>query len=288
MTHKKKFIEVNGYRMAYVESGAGDPIVFLHGNPTSSFLWRNIIPHCESLGRCIAPDLIGMGDSDKLNNSGPNSYSVKEHADFLEGLLEQLGVQKNVVLVIHDWGSALGADWARRHPEAVQGIAILEAIIPYTLSWQDMGDQNVQAFFRALRSSEGESMILEDNLWIEQNLPSQISRHLSEEEMSEYRRPFIEPGEGRRSMLTLARSVPIDGEPADVSTLLELAHVWLSSTSFPKLLLDGGESLMQETIRTWKNASRVDSIPGKHFLQEDSPHEIGESIAEWISQKIRT
>ena len=287
MRYEKRYETVNGKRMAYVESGTGDPIVFLHGNPTSSYLWRNVIPYCEGSGRCIAPDLIGMGDSEKLENSGPHTYQLKEHALYLAKLLEQLGVTGAVVLVIHDWGSALGVDWARRHSEAVDGIAVIDALVPYTLTWSQMGDRGVQDFFRALRGEAGERMILEDNLWIEQNMPNQIVRKLTVQEMEEYRRPFRTPGEGRRPMLTLARSVPIDGEPRDVSEMLKPAFDWLETTRFPKLLIDNGESLLEQTARTWTNFSQVSNVPGRHFLQEDSPDIIGAALAEWLADMGR-
>jgi haloalkane dehalogenase len=195
---EKKFAQVKGRRMAYVETGQldGDPIVFLHGNPTSSYLWRNIIPYATGLGRCIAPDLIGMGDSDKLPDSGPDSYRFVEHREYLSGLLDAIGVNDNVTLVIHDWGSALGFDWANQHRDAVKGIAYMEAIVQ-SRTWDDFPERARPAF-EGFRSPAGEKMVLEDNFFVERMLPGSILRDLTDEEMAEYRRPFTQAGEDRR------------------------------------------------------------------------------------------
>ncbi len=280
----KKTAEVLGKRMAYVEAGSGDPIVFLHGNPTSSYLWRNVIPHVVDLGRCIAPDLIGMGDSDKLEPSGPGRYRFVEHRRFLDALLEALGVGDRVTLVVHDWGSALGFDWARRHPEAVRGIAYMEAIV-MPLRW-DMWPRAARPIFEALRSPAGEKMILEENAFVEQVLPMSVLRELTEEEMQAYRRPFAEPGEGRRPTLTWPREIPIEGEPADVVSIVEEYGRWLAASPVPKLLIKGdpgailrGEQL--EFCRKWPNQTEV-TVRGIHFLQEDSPDEIGRAIRRWL------
>lgn len=200
MPYKKKNLPVNGYNMSYVDEGEGDPIVFLHGNPTSSYLWRNIIPHCKKPGRCIAPDLIGMGDSDKLSPSGPERYRFVEHREFLDGLLAALGIERNVTLVVHDWGSALGFDWARRHQEAVKGIAYMEAVVR-PLAW-DEWPTAVKPVIQGIRSPAVEKMVLEDNVFIKQVLPGAIMRKLSETEMAHYRAPFTNPGEDRRPTLT--------------------------------------------------------------------------------------
>jgi haloalkane dehalogenase len=212
--YPKQYREVLGARMAYVDVGSGDPIVFLHGNPTSSYLWRNVIPHCEKLGRCIAPDLIGMGDSAKLTPSGPDRYRFVEHRKYLDALLDALGVRERVTLVIHDWGSALGFDWANRHRDAVRGIAYMEAVV-MPATWADW-PKAAKPVFQGFRSPAGEQMVLEQNVFIEQVLPTSILRPLSDAEMNVYRRPFTEPGESRRPMLTWPRQIPIEGEPADV------------------------------------------------------------------------
>jgi haloalkane dehalogenase len=285
----KQFVEVNGRRMAYVDVGSGDPIVFLHGNPTSSYLWRNVIPHLEGLGRCIAPDLIGMGDSDKLPDSGPNSYRFVEHRAYLDGLLEALGVTQNVTLVVHDWGSGLGFDWANRHREAVRGIAYMEAIVR-PITWESW-PKAVKPIFQAFRSPAGESMVLEQNVFVEQVLPGAIARKLSAEEMDEYRRPYLEPGESRRPTLTWPRQIPIDGEPKEVHDIAAAYSAWLAESDLPKLFInaDPGAILrgpQREFCRSWPNQTEV-TVQGIHFVQEDSPHEIGTAIAEWLGLRVK-
>lgn len=281
--YQKKAMTVCGRQMAYVDEGQGAPIVFLHGNPTSSYIWRNIIPHVQGLGRVIAPDLIGMGDSDKLPDSGPGSYTFVEHRRYLDALLETLGVRTQVTLVVHDWGAALGFDWARRHPEAVKGIAYMEAIVkPYT--WSEYPEV-ARKTFQALRSPAGEQMVLEQNSFIEFNLPRTILRALTEEEINHYRRPFNEPGEGRRPMLSWARQLPVDGEPADVTAIVTAYGEWLARSDVPKLYIQADPGLLQPSqhafCRTWPAQSHV-IVRGLHNPQEDSPDEIGQTIAGWL------
>ncbi|MBV8714560.1 MAG: haloalkane dehalogenase [Chloroflexi bacterium] len=283
-TLPKQYQDVLGRRMAYVERGAGDPIVLLHGNPTSSYLWRNIIPYLEGLGRCIAPDLIGMGDSDKLPNSGPTSYSFVEHRRYLGALLDQLGVRERVTFVIHDWGSALGFDWAYRHQTAVKAIAYMEALVR-PLSWADLGE--ARPMFEMLRSPAGDAMILEQNVFVEQAVPGSILRRLDDAEMAEYRRPYLEPGESRRPTLTWPRQIPLDGEPADVHTIVQDYSTWLSQSPIPKLFVKGepGAILSKgpfvDFCRSWPNQKEV-SVPGIHYLQEDSSDAIGQFISDWL------
>ena len=282
----KKFVEILGRKMAYVDVGAGDPIVFLHGNPTSSYVWRNVIPHCIGLGRCLAPDLIGMGDSDKLPDSGPNSYTLLEHRWYLDAWFEKLGLTKNVTLVVHDWGSALGFDWARRHPGAVKGIAYMEAIV-MPLRWDSMPVPAVGAF-KAFRSPDGEKIVLEDNVFVEGVVPSAIFRALNEEEMAEYRRPFAAPGEGRRPTLTFPRQLPIEGEPAVVTEIVKGYGAWLGQTNTPKLFINAlpGMAMNDEHrafCRNWPNQIEV-TVSGLHYIQEDSPNEIGRAIVAWYSR----
>ena len=275
-----------GHEMAYVEVGEGDPIVLLHGNPTSSYLWRNVIPHLRPLGRCIAPDLMGMGDSDKLPNSGPGSYRFVEQREYLDALLEALNVRKRVTLVIHDWGSALGFDWANRHGDAVKGIAYMEAIVR-PQGWDHWDVMNMRPFLEALRSEAGEKMVLQENFFIEKILPGAVLRTLSTEEMTEYRRPFAEPGEGRRPTLTWPREIPIEGDPADTTAIVGAYADWLATSDVPKLflkaepgaLLGGGANL--DTVRKWPAQIEV-TVKGVHFIQEDSPDEIGHAIADWM------
>ncbi|MAB13877.1 haloalkane dehalogenase [Parvibaculum sp.] len=283
--HPKKSVTVHGKTMRYVEMGDGDPIVFLHGNPTSSYLWRNVMPHLKGQGRCIAPDLIGMGDSDKLEESGPESYRFVDHRKYLDGILEALGVTENVTLVIHDWGSALGFDWANRHREAMKGIAYMEAIVR-PMRW-DEWNPDARPIFEAFRSPAGEEMILEKNLFIERVLPGSVLRGLSEAEMAVYRRPFAEAGESRRPTLTWPRQIPLDGEPADVADIVSDYAAWMAENDLPKLFVNAepGAILIgaqREFCRGWKNQTEV-TVKGSHFIQEDSPHEIGEAIASFVS-----
>ena len=281
--YQKKRQVVLGQEMAYVEVGSGDPIVFLHGNPTSSYLWRNIIPYVQEPGRCIAPDLIGMGDSDKLPNSGPNSYTFVEHRRYLDALLEALDVRERVTFVVHDWGSALGFDWAYRHPDAVRGIAYMEAIVK-SRAWGELPEPG-RSIFQALRTPAGEQMILEQNSFIEFNLPNTILRQLTEEEMAHYRRPFLEPGEGRRPMLSWARQLPFEGDPAEVTEIVTTYGAWLSSSSIPKLFIQSDPGTMPpshlEFCHSWPAQSEI-IVRGRHYPQEDSPDEVGSALAAWL------
>jgi haloalkane dehalogenase len=260
--------------------------VLLHGNPTSSYLWRNIIPYLQGLGRCIAPDLIGMGDSAKLPSSGPTSYTFVEHRHYLDGLLEKLGVSERVTLVIHDWGSALGFDWANRHGDSVRGVAYMEALVqPFT--WVEV-PPDFRPFFQAARSPAGEQIVLEENSIVEQFLRGQVLRTLDDEEIMEYRRPFAEPGDGRRPILSWVRQVPIDGQPADVVEIVRSYADWLPQSSVPKLFVKGepgailaNGSAPLEFCRGWPAQSEV-TVRGAHFLQEDSPDEIGRAVGDWL------
>jgi haloalkane dehalogenase len=285
----KRRLDVRGHTLAYVEAGQGDPIVFLHGNPTSSYLWRNIVPHVEPLGRCIAPDLLGMGDSAKLASPDPARYGLLEQRAHLDALLDVLEVRRNVTLVLHDWGSVLGFDWANRHRDAVAGIAYMEAVVR-PVGWDDLSEAAVP-MFEALRSPAGEQLILAENMYVEQALPQMVLRRLSDEEMEAYRAPFRTPGESRRAMLTLCREVPVDGHPKAVWDIEAAYADWLPTTSFPKLFVNAepGAFLVgakRECCRTWRNQTEV-TVPGLHFLQEDSPHEIGAAIAAWLRQCAR-
>lgn len=280
----KKTATIRGRTMAWAEIGTGDPIVFLHGNPTSSYLWRNVMPHLENLGRCIAPDLIGMGDSDKLENPGPDSYRFVEHRDYLDDLLAHIGVTENVTLVIHDWGSALGFDWANRHRDAVFGIAYMEGIVR-PIAWDDWPEQS-RPVFDGLRSPAGEKLVLEKNTFVERILPGSIIRDLADHEMAEYRRPFDTPGEDRRPTLTWPRQIPIEGEPADVVDIVQSYADWMNASDIPKLFINAepGAILVgdqREFCRGWPNQTEV-TVPGIHFIQEDAPDEIGIAIADWL------
>ena len=280
----KKGAQVLDHNMAYVEAGEGDPIVLLHGNPTSSYLWRGIIPHLTGLGRCIAPDLIGMGDSDKLEDSGPRRYRFVEHRRYLDAFLEAVGVNDKVTFVVHDWGSALGFDWANRNRHAVKGLAYMEAIVQ-PLTWTQWPEAALQ-IFQGFRSINGESMILTHNLFIERVLPGSIKRKLTDEEMAEYRRPFLEPGGGRRPTLTWPREIPIEGKPEDVTEIVGNYAIWLRQSAIPKLFVNANPGAIlvgeqREFCRTWPNQTEV-TVPGIHFVQEDAPDEIGQAIADWL------
>ena len=282
----KQRVSVHGLEMAYVETGAGAPILFLHGNPTSSYLWRNIMPHLAERGRCIAPDLIGMGDSAKLPKPAVFSYTYAQHRRYLDAFIDAVVPEGAVTLVIHDWGSALGFDWARRHPDRVAGIAYMEAVVA-PLEWSDW-PENFRAVFESLRSPAGEAMVLEQNLFVEQLLPSAVQRKLRDEEMDVYREPYTEAGEARRPTLTWPRQIPLSGEPADVVESVEANAAFMAGAAFPKLFInaDPGAILVgkpREFCRTWPNQKEI-TLPGIHFLQEDCPHEIGRAIREWLDE----
>ena len=285
--YQKQYKIIHGKKMAYIDVGEGDPIVFLHGNPTSSYLWRNVMPHLEGKGRLIAPDLIGMGDSQKLDNSGSDSYTYIEHRKYLFALFEVLGVNKDVTLVIHDWGSGLGFHWAHQNPDAVKGIAFMEAVVGPIPSW-DVLPETSRQMFQALRSPAGEEMVLQNNFFVESILPGAIIRTLSDKEMAEYRRPFLKQGEYRRPTLTWPRQIPIAGEPADVVQIVGEYARWLATTDTPKLWINAEPGALnvgstRDFIRSWPNLTEV-TVKGIHFIQEDSPDEIGKAVAEWLPE----
>jgi haloalkane dehalogenase len=280
---QKKSESINGLSMTYVDVGTGDPIVFLHGNPTSSFLWRRIIPHLSNRYRCVAPDLIGMGDSEKLPESGPTSYRFVEHREYLDALLDSLDLGDRVTLVVHDWGSALGFDWASRNRDRVAGIAYMEAIVQ-PASWSSW-PADAREIFKAMRGTAGEMIVLEKNVFVDKILPASVLRELSEEETAQYQRPYTEPGESRRPTLTWPREIPIDGDPSDVHEIVSSYSAWMAENEIPKLFInaDPGSILRGEPrqfCRTWRNQVEV-TVRGLHFIQEDSPDEIGTAIREW-------
>ena len=282
----KQYIEVLGSRIAYSTLGTGDPIVFQHGNPTSSYLWRNVMPHVASCGRCIAIDLIGMGDSAKLAPSGPDRYTLAEHQRFFDGALQALGVERDVTLVLHDWGSALGFDWARRHADSLKGIAYMEAIVR-PVTWDEwLRPDAGRRVFEAFRSPAGEEMVLQKNVFVERVLPGSVLRKLTDEEMNVYRRPFVTPGESRRPTLTWPRQIPISGAPADTVAVVQRYADWLTTSRVPKLFVNAepGAILVgaqREFCRRFPNQREV-TVKGSHFIQEDSPDEIGHAIREWL------
>jgi len=282
---KKKFIKINNKKMAYAEMGVGDPIIFQHGNPTSSYLWRNIMPHLKDMGRCIAVDLIGMGDSEKLENSNANSYLYEEQRDYLFGVWSKLGIKDNVTMILHDWGSVLGFDWAYQNPDSMKGIAYMEAIVK-PITWSDW-PEGARRIFKGFRSESGESLILEKNMFIEAILPNSIIRKLNTDEMEMYRKPYSKQGEDRRPMLSWPREIPIEGSPENVVKIVSKYSEWLKKSSLKKLFInaDPGSILVgkqREFCRTWDNQEEV-TVKGRHFLQEDSPNEIGVAIKNWMS-----
>jgi haloalkane dehalogenase len=278
--HERHRIALLETEISYLDTGAGEPVVFLHGNPTSSYLWRNVIPHVEGLGRCLAPDLVGMGDS----GADPDcSYRFVDHARYLDAWFDALGLT-NVTLVVHDWGSALGFYWAHRHPERVRGIAYMEAVVR-PLTWEDWRDES-RRIFRDLRSEAGEEMVLEKNFFVEGVLPSAVLRDLTEEEMDVYRRPYLEPGESRRPTLAWPRELPINGEPEDVVSIVDDYSRWLARSDVPKLFVNAEPGAIltgsqREFCRAWPNQEEV-TVRGAHYVQEDSPHEIGEAVAAFV------
>ena len=284
MSYEKKFVSVKGKQIAYVEEGSGDPIVLLHGNPTSSFLWRNVIPELVESGRVIVPDLIGQGDSEKLPaNEGPERYTLEVAYSYVDGLLESIGANQNVTLVIHDWGTGVGFLWAMRHPAAVKGVAYMEGIVK-PVSWSDWPESAV-GIFKGFRSDKGEDLILNRNMFIEGVLPSSVIRPLSNTEMDAYRAPHLETDD-RQPLLNWPRQIPIEGEPEDVVALVNEYGAFMAASDMPKLFInaDPGSILVgaqREFCRSWPNQQEV-TVKGLHFIQEDSPVEIGQAVANWL------
>lgn len=282
---KKKTVRVLGSTMAYVEFGTGDPIVLLHGNPTSSYVWRKVIPELSQSGRCIAPDLIGMGDSARVAE-GRDAYRFRTHAEYLEAMLEVLDVRSNVTLVGHDWGGPLLFEWGRKNPGAVRGVAFMETILT-PLTWDDWPEQAV-GIFKGMRSDAGEEMVLVKNVFVERILPGSVLSPIADQDMAVYRKPYLEPGEGRRPTLTWPRELPIDGEPAHVTDVVSANEQWLSGSGVPKLFIDADPGSIvgdrvRDRVRSWPNVTEV-RVRGIHFIQEDSGPEIGRAIADWLNR----
>ena len=287
---EKKFIEIKGRKMAYIDEGEGAPIVFQHGNPTSSYLWRKVMPECVGLGRLIACDLIGMGDSNKLPNSGPDRYTYIEQREYLFALWEELGLKRDVVLVVHDWGSTLGFDWAHQHADRVQGIAYMEAA-PLPLTFDDFPDDASRDVFKAFRSETGDDMVLRDNMFVEAFLIDAEKQSLSEQDRAEYRRPFLNAGEDRRPTLTWPRQISLEGSPADVTEIVSGFSEWLASSPVPKLWIKGDPGFitngrLADFCKGLQNQTEI-KVKGMHFLQESSGPEIGRAVAEFV-QRLRS
>ena len=286
MLFTKNFAEVKGKQIAYIEEGQGDPVVLIHGNPTSSFLWRNIIPELMDYGRVIVPDLIGHGDSEKLNtDEWPEKYNLESAYSYVDGLLQQVNSDKNVTLVLHDWGSAIGFLWAMRHPKSVKGVAYMEAIVK-PMEWTDW-PETATGIFKGFRSEKGEDLILNRNLFIEAVLPGSIIRTLSNSEMDAYRAPYLKPMH-RQPMLSWPRQIPLDGSPVNVVNLVKQYGTFMLNSQIPKLFInaDPGSILVgrpREFCRSWPNQKEI-TVTGLHFIQEDSPNEIGQAVANWIQE----
>ena len=283
---EKKTVKVLGKNMAYIENGEGNPIIFQHGNPTSSYLWRNIIPHLENQGKCIAIDLIGMGDSDKLEDEGDNTYSYHVHKKYFDACLKELGIKDDITFVIHDWGSALGFNWAYDNKNSVRGICYMEAIVK-TISWDDWPEDG-KSIFQGFRSEAGEDLVLKKNLFIEGVLPGAIIRNLSNKEMDVYRKPFLKEIE-RRPTLDWPRQIPINNKPEEVCNIVKDYSLWMSINEIPKLFINANPGSIlkgeqRDFCRKWKNQEEV-TVKGSHFIQEDSPKDIGQAISSWF-QKI--
>jgi haloalkane dehalogenase len=282
----KKTVDVLDARMAYHERGEGAAVLFLHGNPTSSYLWRDVLPPLEGHGRLIVPDLIGMGDSAKLPNPGPDAYRFATHRKYLWAFIDAvIGPTQSIVLVVHDWGSALGFDWANHHRDRVRGIAYMEGIPRPIAGWEEWSEA-ATPIFQGFRSEKGEEMILDRNMFIERVLPGSILRKLTEAEMTEYRRPFLRR-EDRWPTLTWPRQIPIAGEPTDVVQIAADYSRWMAENDFPKLFVNAepGAILIgavRDFCRTWKNQPEV-TVPGSHFIQEDSGPAIGQAITAWMN-----
>ncbi|MCH2477474.1 MAG: haloalkane dehalogenase [Gammaproteobacteria bacterium] len=282
----KKKISIDGKEIAYRQQGSGEPIVFLHGNPTSSYLWRNITPYLHDQASCISMDLIGMGDSDKLDNPDTNSYRFEEHFYYVEKAIKALTNNKKITLVVHDWGSALGFHWSYKHPELIKGIAYMEAIVK-EMTWDDW-DKNAKSIFQGFRSDAGENLVLEKNYFVEKVLPGSIIRMLDADEMNEYRRPFLSSGEDRRPTLSWPREIPIEGEPGNVCQIVNEYAEWMKTNNIPKLFINAEPGAIttgkiRDFCRSWKNQTEV-TVKGIHFIQEDSPDEIGKALSKWYKE----
>ena len=283
----KTYLTVNSKKVAYLDEGQGQPILFIHGNPTSSYLWRNIIKELVNKNRCIAPDLIGMGDSEKLDNPSQKNYSLREHIKWFDMFIKEIKIEKKIILVIHDWGSAIGFDFARKYPERISGIVYMEAIV-CPMYWNDWPEDATKVF-KLIRSNAGEELILEKNIFVERILPSSIIRKLSDEEMRQYRKPFLKVGSDRQPTLSWPRQIPLDNEPSEVIDIVNEYSIFMKENKIKKLFINAepGSILVgrqREFCRSWSNQKEV-TVKGKHFIQEDSPSEISSAIKKWMKDE---
>lgn len=290
MRYEKRHVTVHGKRMAYVDTGGtGDPILFLHGNITQSYMWRNIIPHVEPMARCIAVDNIGQGDSDRLDGSGPGSYRLAEHRRYIDGFIDEVARGDRLTLMMHDWGVQLGLSWGNKNRGRLKGIAYMQGLMG-DLDWSFWSDE-VSALMKRFRGDDGEALVLEQNHFVEKVLPAMVIRDLPEQVWNQYRRPYLNAGEDRRPTLTWPREIPVEGEPADVLAVIEENNRWLAESPIPKLYIHvQPESVMKghvlDRVRTFPNQTEV-TVDGLHYVQEDSPHEIGTALADWYRKLDR-
>lgn len=278
--YDRQRVQVLDSEMSYIDVGVGDPVVLLHGNGTFSYVWRNIIPYVKPLGRCLAPDLMGCGNSGQIPSG---SYRIADQARYLDAWFEALDLGERITLVLHDWGGPLGFEWAYRHQEQIKGIAYMETLVK-PLSWDDWPEIR-RDLFRSFRSPMGEELVLRDNFFIE-TIQTRMLRNLTEYEMDAYRQPYLEPGESRRPTLTFTRECPIGGEPADIIEMINRCGEWLATSELPKLFINAypGSILtgrQRQFCRTWPN-QKERTVQGIHYMQEDSPHEIGEAISDFL------
>tara|TARA_B100002052_G_scaffold205301_1_gene187610 strand:+ start:741 stop:1604 length:864 start_codon:yes stop_codon:yes gene_type:complete len=284
MKYTKKYKDIKNSKMAFIDEGSGDTFLFLHGNPTSSFLWRNIAPHVEDIGRIVIPDLIGMGDSDKLEGVDNPGYKYHGQYSYLTALMDELDLGNNIHLIIHDWGSAMGFQFARENKDRIKSITYMEAIV-MPLTWDQWPDPATK-IFGLFRSEAGEELVLEKNFFVERILLADSSTGYTEEEKSEYIRPFINPGEDRRPTLTWPRQIPLDGEPSEVVEEVRLNAEFHKESDIPKLFInaDPGSILIgdqREFARSWNNQTEI-TVKGNHFIQEDSSEEIGAALRNFV------
>lgn len=280
-----KNLTVHGVRLHYVEAGSGRPVLFLHGNPTSSYLWRNVIPYVQPQARAIALDLVGMGGSGKPDIA----YTFADHYRFVEGFIEALNL-RDLTLVVHDWGAALGFEYARRHPDNVRGIAFMEGVLPPTFpqpSFEAMGEE-MGGMFRAFKDAKkGVELVIDNHLFVEKVLPGFVNRTLGDTEMAAYRAPYVDKT-ARKPLLAWPRQVPIAGEPADVVQAIGRIGEFMQSTDKPLLLLYATPGvLVPPAAVAWytqhlRNVETVFVGQGFHFIQEDQPEAIGRAVADWM------
>lgn len=278
--YESKFVDVLGSRMHYIDEGQGEPVVFIHGNPTSSYLWRNVIPFVTTGYRAIAFDLIGMGKSDKPDIA----YTYQDHKRYVDGFIEKLGL-RNITFVIHDWGSVLGFDYSVHHENNVRGIAFMEALVPPAMP--SPNPSSPTSSIGQFRTPElGEKLVLGENAFVEKVIPAGVIRQLTQEEMNVYRAPYPTPA-SRKPTLVWPRELPIQGTPARNVEVVNAIGAWMKTTPIPMLHLWGrpgalnSERVAVEFVKRVRNIQSTFVGPCRHYLQEDQPEMIGRAVADW-------